>query len=92
MKNILQALYYGRLNEFERNIKKLQETQQYKEYDKCYKKLVGTLTPEQKNLFEEYFQSESIYLSLENEQIYANGVKTGMCLALELIDFDPIVP
>ena len=89
MKNVLSDLYYGRLNEMERDTKKLQETNEYKQYDECYKKLTATFTEEQAKIFEEYFEWEAVYTGLVKERGYKNGVKLGIWLAFELMDFEP---
>ena len=88
MKNILSHLYNGNIDESTRSIKDLQKTKEYKKMDECYQKLIKTLNEEQQELFEEYYESDGEYTTLEKERIYANGVKTGMCIALELVDFD----
>ena len=44
---------------------------------------------EQKSLFNEFYLVSGGYESLCLKRTYANGIKLGMALALELIDFDP---
>lgn len=89
MKNILQHLYHGNLNEVERSTEEFEKTEEYEKYYASIKKLTESLSPEQQKLFDEYYDWEGAYQSLLSERTYANGVKTGMCLALELVDFEP---
>ncbi|MBQ7226850.1 MAG: hypothetical protein IJX05_00445 [Clostridia bacterium] len=85
--NILNELYHGNINESARSIKDLQNTEEYKRMDESYKKLQEALTNEQKTLFEEFYDHDGDFVGLENERSYANGVRTGMLLALSLLDF-----
>ncbi len=89
MGSILLDLYYGNLCEAERSVKDLQDTKEYKKMDKSYEKLMECLSEEQKKLFNEFYDNHTIYDCIERERIYVNGVKVGMCLGLELRDFDP---
>ena len=89
MKNILYHLYHGNLCEADRSTKDLQKTQTFKKRDDSYEKLIATFDERQRELFEEFFVLDGDYEGLEKERIYANGVKTGICLALELLEFEP---
>ncbi len=89
MKKILSHLFYGNLNESERTHEDIQNTEEYKKYYECIDKLSATFSQEQHKLFNEYFFSEGAYEGLLQEKIYTNGVRLGMCLILELIDFKP---
>ncbi|MBP3434670.1 MAG: hypothetical protein J6K50_05285 [Clostridia bacterium] len=89
MRNILTHLYYGDINESGRSTKELQKTEDFKNSEERYEKFMATLNEKQKELFEDFYRYEINYISLEKEQVYANGIKTGMCLILELMDFDP---
>ncbi len=89
MRNVLKSLYYGELGEFNRPISQLQKSEEFKKMDFAYDKLMKSLSEEQKKLFEEYFHCEALYTLLEKERDFLNGVKLGMCLALELVDFEP---
>lgn len=89
MNNILQHLYHGNLNESERKSTDLHETEEYKKYIEHCDKLIATFSKEQEKLFNTYFEWDSAYRGVENERLYANGFKTGMCVALELLDFKP---
>ncbi len=89
MKNILYHLYHGEINERERSTKELQKTEEWQERDEAYEKLEKTLSKEQETLFEEYYMASSGYFGLEKERAYANGVRTGMLLTLEMLKFEP---
>ncbi len=89
MKNIFSYLYYGELNEAHRSVKDLQKTEEYKSYAAALEKLTASFSEAQEDLFESYFECEGNYTGIEKERIYPNGVKTGMCLALSLLDFEP---
>ena len=89
MKNILSRLYYGEVNDSNQSVKDLQHTEEYKSYAAALEKLTATFSEEQEDLFETYFECDGNYTGIEKERIYANGVKTGMCLALSLLDFEP---
>lgn len=89
MKNVLSHLFYGNLNESERRHEHVKDTEEYKKYYEYIDKLSATFSQEQLKLFNEYFVLESAYEGLIQETIYTNGVRLGMCLILELIDFKP---
>ena len=88
-KNVLDELYYGNINESERFLGKISETKEYKQYQERADKLIASLSEEQQKLFNEYFFASGGYESVLLKRTYANGVKLGMALALELVDFDP---
>ena len=88
-KKVLDELYYGNINESGRLLGKIVETEEYKQYQECADKLIATLTKEQQALFDEFFLASGGYESVYLKRTYANGVKLGMALALELVDFDP---
>ena len=88
-KNVLDELYYGNINESERFLGKIAETEEYKQYCEITDQFVATLTKEQQALFNEFYLASGGYQSLCLKRTYTNGVKLGMALALELIDFDP---
>lgn len=89
MKNILIDLYYGNINEAEKNISCLYNTTEYKNYEKLENELEKTFSKEQLKLFYNYCEAKSLFNSKILEYTYSNGVKIGMCLGLELIDFEP---
>ena len=86
---ILNHLYHGNLNEAERRVEKLHNTEEYKKSIEFGDKLLASLSKEQKELFNKYFEWDSAYRGLENERLYINGFKTGMQMALETFQFDP---
>ncbi len=88
-KNVLDELYYGNINESDRLLGKIVETEEYKQYCQITDKFTATLSKEQQALFNQFFVASGCYESLCLKRTYANGVKLGMALALELIDFDP---
>ena len=87
MMNILKDLYYGNINEAERDISDLQKTPEYERYAQAFDLLTDSLSKEQQKLFEDYFMNESGFSSLLHERIYANGIKVGFLLANEINDF-----
>ena len=88
-KNILEELYYGNINECERRLGKITHTEEYKAYIKSLDKLVASFNEEQEKLFDEYFLATGGYEDVLLKRTYANGVKVGLSVGLELIDFDP---
>lgn len=88
-KNVLDELYYGNIHESERTLGKIKESEEYKQYCEITEKFEATLSKEQINLFNQFFVASGGHESLWLKRTYANGVKLGMALALELIDFDP---
>ena len=86
---VLEKLYYGNINESERLLGKIAKTEEYKQYQEISEKFIATLNQEQEALFEEFFFAFGGYHSLSLQRTYANGVKLGMALGLELVDFDP---
>ena len=89
MKDILKKMYYGNLNESERPLKGLYQSEEFKKMNECYEKLMKSLTKEQKDLFEEYYESNLGVECMEKECLYENAVKTGICIGLEMMDFEP---
>jgi hypothetical protein len=89
MKNILIDLYYGKLGEAEKNISHLYNTPEFKRYEELENQLEKTFNKEQQALFYSYCEARSLFYSKIYEYTYSNGVKTGMCLGLELVDFEP---
>ena len=89
MKDILKHLYYGNINESERGIEEFLETEEYKKYYEAGDKFDESLTDEQKQLYNEFFLRSGSLQDLHCERAYANGVKFGIWLMLEVMDFDP---
>lgn len=85
-KEIIKNLYYGWIDESER---KRERTERDEEEYKAYEALYATFTEEQKALFEEFYVCNCGVIAQLEEQAYAQGVKTGFWLALELYDFSP---
>ena len=88
-KDVLDELYYGNINESERWLGKIAETEEYKKYCESTDKLIATFSEEQQQLFNEFFLASGGYESVCMKRTYKNGVKLGMALALESLDFDP---
>ena len=84
MKKVLSELYYGNINEAEKSVEDLRKSKEYQKYSESLDKLIATFSEEQEKMFDEYFVAEGNYASLERERIYANGVKLGFALAVEL--------
>ncbi|MBQ8308429.1 MAG: hypothetical protein IJX96_01210 [Clostridia bacterium] len=89
MKNILSALYNGELHEWDRSPEEFKGTEEWIKRDEAYEKLEKALSKEQQDLFEEYYHFDGGCLGLELERAYANGVRTGMLLAMEALKFEP---
>ncbi|MBQ8291095.1 MAG: hypothetical protein IJX88_01110 [Clostridia bacterium] len=87
MKHILRHLYYGFLNESERYVKALRETEEYRQMTACYKKFAATFTDGQRELYQEFDAATVAYFDLEQERVYSNGFKTGVWLTFEFMDF-----
>lgn len=84
--DILEALYYGKLNESERR----RTPSKYDEKEaQAQEALWATLTPEQQELFEEHEKWHVLMLGADMVQAYKNGVKTGVYIGMELKDFSP---
>lgn len=86
MKNIIQHIYSGYINEEER---REEETPSYEAYSKSAEKLAETFSNKQKDLFDNYFEHFCAYYAEQVEKAYERGFKTGVWLGLELYDFSP---
>ena len=84
MGRILKALYNGEINEAERPLDGLTETEEYKRQIDCLDKLLATFTKEQAELFDEVYLAQGGFDGLVYERIYENAFKTGFWLAMEL--------
>ena len=89
MKKIFELLYHGLLNEAERSIEPLLKTEEAKKKFECYEKIEKLLNEEQKEVLEEFLELEMAFINLQEERLYANGIKTGIWLGLELAEFNP---
>ena len=89
MKRITPYLYRGELSEWERSTEELKKTEEFKNYDEYYEKFVQTLSQEQEKLFDLFLERAVNYAELQKERAYANGVKTGVLLGVELAEFNP---
>lgn len=89
MKDIFLHLFYGHLNESERSLKEFNDTDEFKKVLESLKRFEETFNKDQLKLFDEYTAANSFYVNLERERVYINGVKTGMCFILELLNFEP---
>ena len=89
MDDILKHLFYGNLNEASRSVEELQKTKEFASLDKAYNALQETLSEKQQKLLEAYYSAHAAYASLEEERLYANGVKMGMRLVMASMDFKP---
>lgn len=88
MKSILKEIYFGRLNEADRPINELQKSKEYEIMNEYFDNFSKTLTKEQFKLFDLYDEKNTMFNDLIFERTYKNGVKTGMLLILELLDFE----
>ena len=62
---------------------------EYEEMNEHFDKFADTLTKEQFKLFDLYDEKNTLFNDLIFERTYKNGIKTGMLLILELLDFEP---
>ena len=88
MKNIIELLYYGQINEAERSDNPHSHIQPPDEEDKAYDLLYSSLSDEQKKLFEQW---EELYANRMGDRIdytFARGFKIGFHLAFQVADLD----
>lgn len=87
MKSVLEELYYGNIRPFakcriisEEKQKLLQSLGNY------HNKLLDSMIIDQKKLWQEYETSESEIMSQSECEIFIDGIRLGMRLALELLE------
>ena len=84
MKKIIEHIYYGLINESERHVEKT-------EYDEIAierrEALLNSLTEQQKQLFEDFYESNCLHFGEMEKSAYERGFKTGIWLGLEVSDF-----
>ena len=84
MKNLIKQLYNGQIRDNEKDMSKLYQTQEFKELDARLKELQTTFTEEQKRLFGEYDLAYGTVSCIIENEVYANGFKTGFWFAVDL--------
>ncbi len=90
MKDVVGLLYNGKLHEWDRPLtEEIMQSEEYKQRDKYYKLLFATLNDEQKKLFEEYYLYSAGKSGLMQERAYSNGFKTGVLMAMQVLQHDP---
>ena len=88
MKNILELLYYGQINEAERSDNPHSHIQPPDEEDKAYDLLYASLSDKQKELFEKWEEHYANRMGDRMDYTFARGFKMGFHLALQVMDFD----
>ncbi len=83
MKNIIESMFYGEINEAERklNVKLSQE------WEKVFEAFEKSLTEEQRELFDKYYIEDGAHIGEIERERYEQGFKTGFWLAMQLTDF-----
>ena len=83
MKKIIEALFYGEINEADRK----RRTKHSGEEQEAYDRFEESLTKAQGELFDKYYIENAEYISETENEIFERGVKIGFWLAVELFDF-----
>ena len=87
MKSVLEELYYGNIRPFANRREVLEEKQKVLQKMEDYRnQLLDSLTAEQKHLLEEYESCASEITSQTECEIFIDGFRLGMRLALELFE------
>ena len=87
MKSVLEELYYGNIRPFA-NRRKISEEKQkvLQSMEDCRNQLLDSMTPEQKHQLEEYESCTDEITSQTECEIFIDGFRLGMRLALELLE------
>lgn len=56
---------------------------------KSYDEMSKVLSNEQEELFDKHLENEALFAELIRLNTYTNGVKLGMSLILEILNFEP---
>ena len=83
MKNIIEAMFYGEINEAERKTK----VERSKELDVAFDAFEKTLDKKQIELFDKYYLEDGLYMGEIERERYEQGFKTGFWLAVQLSNF-----
>ena len=87
MKSVLEELYYGNIRPFANRRDVSEEKQKVLQKMEDYRnQLLDRLTGEQKQLLEEYESCASEITSQTECEIFIDGFRLGMRLALELLE------
>ncbi|MBR1975060.1 MAG: hypothetical protein IKA20_04345 [Clostridia bacterium] len=86
MKNIVECIFNGEINENEREYIR---TERDKEESEAYERLEETLTEEQKKMLDDLYIKFGGVIAQQEERHYSRGFKTGVWLGLELAAFEP---
>ena len=87
MKSIIEEIYYGNVSEADRSFKYLKGTKEFINMDKYYNSLVNLLSDEQNEIFEKFCEFNALFDDIIRIETYKNGVKLGMSLILELLNY-----
>ena len=83
MKNIIESMFYGEINEAERKL----NVRLSKEWEKAFEAFEKSLSEEQRELFDKYYIEDGAHIGEIERERYEQGFKTGFCLAMQLADF-----
>ena len=83
MKDIIEAMFYGEINESMRKTK----AEPSQESKSAYDEFAKALNDEQLELFDKYYLEEGLYLGTIEKERYEQGFKTGFWLAMQLKEF-----
>lgn len=84
MKNTIKRLYNGQIRDNEKDASKLYQTQEFKELGERLDELQSSFSDEQIRLFREYELAYGAFCAIMDDEIYANGFRTGFWLAIDL--------
>ena len=85
MKSVLEELYYGNIRPFaNRRIVSEEKQKLLQSLENYHNKLLDSMTIDQKQLWQECENSESEIMSQSECEIFIDGIRLGMRLALEL--------
>lgn len=83
MKNIIESMFYGEINEAERKL----NVKLSKEWAKAFESFEKSLTEEQRELFDKYYVEDGAHIGEIERERYEQGFKRGFWLAMQLINF-----
>ncbi len=83
MKNIIESMFYGEINEAERKF----NVKLSKEWERVFEVFEKSLTEEQRELFDKYYIEDGAHIGEIERERYEQGFKTGFWLAMQLADF-----
>ena len=88
MKDVIEEMYYGQVNEIERPIMDLETEKEMEARYDALDKLYKSFSEEQRALYEEWDKREGEFLSRSRVYAYKRGLKMGFWIGLQMQDFD----